>query len=151
MAPNTPAVHVQMMIRKPVEEVFNAFINPEITTNFWFTKSSGTLVAGTTVTWSWEMYGASGDVLVKEIEPNKKISIEWDNPVTTVDFIFESLEDGNTLVIIKNYGFQQTGPELINKMMDSTGGFTTVIDGCKAYLEHGSKLNLVADKFPSGH
>ncbi|SJN17484.1 hypothetical protein FM120_00535 [Sphingobacterium faecium PCAi_F2.5] len=32
--------------------------------------------------------------------------------------------------------------------MDSTGGFTTVLDGCKAYLEHGIDLNLIADKFP---
>lgn len=32
-----------MLIRKLVEEVYEAFINPEITINFWFTKSSGRL------------------------------------------------------------------------------------------------------------
>jgi len=32
--------------------------------------------------------------------------------------------------------------------MNNTGGFTTVLDGLKAYLEHHIKLNLVADKFP---
>ena len=31
----------EMLIRKPVTEVFEAFINPAITTKFWFTKSSG--------------------------------------------------------------------------------------------------------------
>src|SRR4051794_4566310 len=30
----------EMLIRKPVEEVFQAFIDPAITTHFWFTKST---------------------------------------------------------------------------------------------------------------
>ncbi len=29
----------EMLIRKPIQEVFEAFINPEITTKFWFTHS----------------------------------------------------------------------------------------------------------------
>ena len=33
-----------MLIRRPVADVFEAFINPDITTKFWFTKSSGRLV-----------------------------------------------------------------------------------------------------------
>jgi len=32
-----------MLIRKPVEQVFEAFINPEITIKFWFSKSTGRL------------------------------------------------------------------------------------------------------------
>lgn len=32
-----------MLIRKPVKEVFEAIINPEITTKFWFTGSNGRL------------------------------------------------------------------------------------------------------------
>jgi uncharacterized protein YndB with AHSA1/START domain len=33
----------EMLICKPANEVFEAIINPEITTKFWFTKSSGRL------------------------------------------------------------------------------------------------------------
>jgi uncharacterized protein YndB with AHSA1/START domain len=40
---NIPTVEAQMLIRKPAETVFQAFIDPKITTNFWFTKSSGLL------------------------------------------------------------------------------------------------------------
>ena len=79
---------------------------------------------------------------------NKKISIEWDDPATMVDFEFQSLSDGSTYVSIKHYGFRQTGDELIAAIRDSTGGFTTVVDGLKAYLEHGIDLNMIADKFP---
>jgi len=33
-------VEAQMLIRRPVPEVFEAFINPHITTRFWFTKKT---------------------------------------------------------------------------------------------------------------
>jgi uncharacterized protein YndB with AHSA1/START domain len=94
------------------------------------------------------MYGISTNVLVKEIDPNRKIIIEWGKPATTVCFEFNPLTDGTTYVVIKNYGFKETGDDLIAVIKDSTGGFTTVLDGLKAYLEHNIKLNLIGDKFP---
>jgi|TARA_R110000751_G_scaffold73220_2_gene148205 hypothetical protein len=65
-----------------------------------------------------------------------------------VDYEFTSLTPQNTYVTIKNYGFTETGEELHKTLMNNTGGFTTVLDGLKAYLEHGIQLNLIADKFP---
>ncbi|MGH2624015.1 MAG: SRPBCC family protein [Sphingobacterium sp.] len=138
-----------MMIRKPVAAVFQAFIDPIITTKFWFTKSSGKLEVGKTVRWEWGMYNVSDNVLVKEVVTDEKISIGWGDPATMVDFEFTVLTDETTYVVIKNYGFHQTGDELIQAIKDNTGGFTTVLDGLKAYLEFGITLNLVNDKFPN--
>jgi uncharacterized protein YndB with AHSA1/START domain len=145
---NTPGVTAQMLIRKPVSIVFQAFIDPEITKHFWFTKGSDKLAAGKTVTWEWEMYQVSSKAFVKEIVPNKKIAIDWGEPATAVDFNFEALSDDTTYVTILNYGFTEQGDDLLRKINDSTGGFTTVLDGLKAYLEHHINLNLIADKFP---
>jgi uncharacterized protein YndB with AHSA1/START domain len=103
---------------------------------------------GKTVIWEWEMYGVSTKVLVKEIIPNKKISTEWGEPATTVDYEFTALSDDTTYVVIKNFGFNLTGDDLIQAIKDNTGGFTTVLDNMKAYLEHNIKLNLIADKYP---
>jgi len=144
----TPIVETQMLIRKPVSEVFQAFTDPQITTKFWFTKSSGNLEKGKKVKWEWEMYNVSAEVEVKEIVPDKLISIEWGEPSTIVDFEFTVVNEASTYVIIKNYGFHQTGDELIEAIKNNTGGFTTVLDGLKAYLEHSIELNLVGDKFP---
>ena len=146
---NKPMVETQMLIRKPAALVFEAFIDPAITTKFWFTKSSGELVVGKTVTWEWEMYGVSTRVYTKNIVPNKLISTEWDEPATTVDYEFQAMSENTTYVVIKNYGYRQTGDELIQVIKDNTGGFTTVLDGLKAWLEHGIQLNLVLDKFPN--
>lgn len=140
-------IEAQMLIRKPVEIVFNAFIDPVITTKFWFTKSSGPLQEEKTVTWEWEMYKVSSNVTTKKIIPDQLISTEWGDPATIVDYEFNALTDDTTYVVIKNYGFNLSGEELIAAVMNNTGGFTTVLDGLKAYLEYGIELNLVGDKF----
>ena len=140
----------QMQIRKPISEVFQAFIDPEITKHFWFTNGSDKLEVGKPVTWTWKMYNFSTKVIATEILTDKKISINWftaDSP-TTVDFEFKPLSDGTTFVTIKHYGFDKTGDELIETLKDSTGGFTIVLAGLKAFLEHNINLNLIADKFP---
>lgn len=140
-------VEAQMLIRKPIQEVFEAFIDPEITTQFWFTKSTGKLEEGKTITWEWEIYGVKNNVTVLEIVPNHLIKTEWGDPSSKVDYEFKEMEKG-TFVVIKSYGFTQTGEDLLKTINDNTGGFTTVLDGCKAYLEHGINLRLIEDKFP---
>lgn len=145
-----PAVQADMLIRRPVEEVFAAFIDPAITTQFWFTKSTGKLEAGKRIRWEWEMYGVSDDIYVKEIEQNKLIRIESSDN-TTVEWRFTTRADNETFVTITNSGFAGTGDEIINKVVDSTGGYTMVLCGLKAYLEHNINLNLVADRAPDAH
>jgi uncharacterized protein YndB with AHSA1/START domain len=136
-----------MLIRKPVAQVFEAFINPDITRNFWFTKSSGKLEAGAKVSWQWEMYGANAHVDVLEIEENKRILIQWDEG-DKVEWLFTERADNETYVTITNNGFRGTEEEIVQKALDSVGGFTTVLAGLKAWLEHGINLNLIADKYP---
>lgn len=148
-ASKIPTVECQMMIRKHISEVFQAFIDPNVTTKFWYTKSNGRLEIGKTITWEWEMYNVSSIVKVNEVVTNKKISIEWDEPATIIDFEFTAVTDSTTYVVIKNYGFCQTGDDLIEAINNNAGGFTTVLDGLKAYLEYGIELNLIRDKFPN--
>ena len=147
-----PITKTGMLIRKPVADVFAAFINPDITTKFWFTKSNGRLETGKPVQWDWEMYGVSISVTVKAIEPNKRIVIEWPgySGSTTVEWIFAPQQDGTTFVSITEAGFTGDGDELVKQTTDSTEGFSMVLAGLKALLEHNVRLNLVADRFPKG-
>lgn len=145
---NFSQAHARMMIRKPVAEVFNAFIDPALTRNFWFTRSDGKLELNKTVVWEWEMYNVSASVWVRELKQNSRIVIEWGEPATNVEFQFQQISEGATYVQIVESGYQETGDKLLKHIIDSTGGFTTVLDGLKAYLEHGINLNLIADKFP---
>ncbi len=139
-----------MLIRKSIDKVFNSFIDPELTKNFWFIKSSGKLEVGRETVWSWEVYNHTVSVLTKEIIPNKKIVIEWGNysEKTTVEWTFEDLETDKTFVTIENFGFVGDTQQIIRQIRDSTEGFSLVLAGLKAFLEHNIILNLVADRFP---
>jgi len=147
-----PVMRTAMLIRKPVAEVFEAFINPEITTKFWFTRSSGRLEVSKQVHWDWKMYDISIPVTAKVIEPNKRIVIEWPgySGLTTVEWMFEPEENDTTFLSITESGFTGNGDERLKQVTDSTQGFTLVIAGLKALLEHNIRLNLVADRFPKG-
>jgi uncharacterized protein YndB with AHSA1/START domain/uncharacterized glyoxalase superfamily protein PhnB len=147
-----PVALTAMLIRRPVAEVFAAFVDPTITTRFWFTRSTGHLEPGARVTWFWDMYGASAPVLVKSIEADKRIVIEWgdDNTSTTVEWTFTPLSDNGTFVKIVNSGFHGSADSQARQAVDSTGGFTWVLAGLKAWLEHGIALNAIADRHPAG-
>jgi uncharacterized protein YndB with AHSA1/START domain len=149
---HVPIAKTGMLIRKPVEEVFEAFVNPDITTQFWFTRSSGRLEAGKQVQWDWEMYGISIPVTVKSIEPNQRILIEWPGQggPATVEWTFVPRDDGTTFVRITNSGFTGNGDDLVQQATDSTQGFSLVLAGLKALLEHDIRLKLVADRYPKG-
>ena len=147
-----PIARTGMLIRRPVADVFESFVNPDITTKFWFTRSSGRLEAGQQVQWEWEMYGISIPVTAKAIEPNTRIVIEWPgrSRPTTVEWTFAPQTDGTTFVSITHAGFTGDGDELVKQVADSTQGFSLVLAGLKALLEHNVRLNLVPDRYPRG-
>jgi uncharacterized protein YndB with AHSA1/START domain len=142
----------EMLVRRPVSEVFEAFVNPEITSKFWFTKSSGRLEPGKRVQWDWGMYNVSVPVTVKVIEKNKRILVEWPGygSPTDVEWVFTPRGDSSVFVSITESGFQGDAKSVTDNAINSTEGFTLVLAGLKAFMEHNIRLNLVADRHPGG-
>lgn len=148
----SPIAKAEMLIRKPVAEVFEAFVNPAITSKFWFSKGGGRLEAGKEVTWDWEMYHFSVSVKVKAVEQNARILVEWPayGAPTLIEWIFKARADGTTFVSVTNQGFPGNENEAVQHALDSTEGFAFVLAGAKAFLEHKLRLNLVPDRLPDG-
>lgn len=148
----TPVATAAMLIRRPAAEVFEAIADPAITTQFWFTRSSGRLEPGATVRWDWEMYGVFAHVTVREVEPHQRILMDWgggDEAPTTVEWRFTPLTADTTFLEVTNSGFTGDADAVVAQALDSTGGFTLVVAGLKSFLEHGIQLNLVPDRFPA--
>lgn len=147
-----PSVNVRMLIRRPPGEVFQAFVDPTITTRFWFTKSSGKMAPGADLQWDWEMYDLSTNVSVHEVEDNSRILFEWgdgDKP-TMVEMRFVPWADDTTYVQITETGLSGDGDEIVSLAADSTGGFSMVLCALKALLEHDVVLTVVLDHQPKG-
>ena len=145
---NRPVARAELLIRRPVAEVFRAFIDPDVITKFWFDTSSGRLESGKTVRWQWDRCDAAVEVRVKAVKPNERILIEWgDEDATTVEWSFTRRSERTTYVSVVNSGFSGSGDEIVHQALDSAGGFALVLAAAKAYLEHGISLNIVADRF----
>jgi uncharacterized protein YndB with AHSA1/START domain len=146
-----PVAKTGMLIRRPLADVFAAFVDPEITTMFWFTKSSGCLTSPKQIKWEWEMYNASTTVDVKAIEPGRRIFIEWDgySGRTMVEWKFAPQKKG-TFVSVTESGWTGNADKIVNYVNNSTQGFTWTLAGLKGWLERNHRLNYVADRFPQG-
>jgi uncharacterized protein YndB with AHSA1/START domain len=150
--PSGPIAKAEMLIRRPAAEVFEAFVDPAITSKFWFTSGSARLAPQARVQWTWAMYGFTIPVEVIGVEPNRLIRIKWpgETAPTDVTWTFTPHADDATFVSITNSGFVGDGDQVVKQAIESTEGFTLVLAGAKGWLEHKMQLNLVADRFPKG-
>lgn len=133
-------VTAKMKIRKPVNEVFEAIVDPIKIGNFWFSSSSERWEQGKTVTLKYEEYNAKGLIHVLEVVDNKKIVYSWgeeNNEVTMVTILFNELDTNNSIIEVNEAGFNEDDPEIKNKMLGQKEGWIYMLSCLKAYLEHG--------------
>lgn len=135
-------VNVGLLIRRPPRDVFQAVVDPAITSKIWYTRSSGPMTPGARLTWTWEMYGASAEVHVLEVEPDRRVRFDWGRPV---EFRFVPWK-GHTYVQVIEGGWGDN----VTGVLDSTQGFTFLLASLKALLEHGIALGIVEDAHPAG-
>jgi uncharacterized protein YndB with AHSA1/START domain len=134
-----------MLIRRPVPDVFNAFVEPAMLERFWLSRSSGPLQPGKSLRWDYMVAGVSDDVFVKELQANERIFIEWSDGAT-VAWTFKAHTGDATIVEIENAGFKGDAEEVIQTAIESTQGFTIVLCDLKTLLEQGKSMSLVRDK-----
>lgn len=149
---DTPVVTCEMLIRKPAPEAFEAFVDPEITSNFWFTEGSSRLEEDKSVDWTWGQFGITATIEVHRVKNSQFISFDWssgegESDYRTVEISFESKSDDTTFVQVVEKGFTKDD-QLVEKIAGQTEGWTLVLSGLKAWLEHGINLNLIGDHKP---
>jgi uncharacterized protein YndB with AHSA1/START domain len=143
-------------IAKPVEEVFEAVVNPKLLSRYFTTGGAkGRLETGTTVYWSFHDFAGEFPVEVAEVESNRRIVLQWaahegdpsDGDAgaksagynTTVTMEFEPLEDGRTLVTISEEGWRET-PQALKASYGNCHGWTQMLCALKGDLEYGINL-----------
>lgn len=149
-SPKPPVVTQFLRIRRPVHDVYEAFVDPAITARFWFSHGSARLDAAMRVRWEWACHGVGADVTVKAIEPGRRILIEWDDPAMPVEWRFTPHGDDATHVEIVTSGFPGDHDSAVAQALDNMGGFTFVLAGAKIWLEHGIEPRFVDDHVGRG-
>lgn len=131
-------VKAGITIYKPIDEVFEAIVNPEIMTQYFISKGSARLEEGTEVMWEFPEWDERFPVQVKEVVPNKSIVWNWD-PKSMVRIELEVDSNKNTTVRVQEEGHQldEAG---IKWAIGQTEGWTNFLTCMKAWLEYGINL-----------
>src|SRR5262245_66670679 len=141
----SPAARVSMLIRRPAADVFRAITRPEMLTKYWLSQASAPLEGGKRVHWEFMVKGAALDFLVKEVEQNERIVMEWASG-SIVTWNLESRTDGTTVIEVENAGFNGEPGEVVEAALNATEGFTIVLCDLKTLLENNLTMSLVRDK-----
>ena len=139
----TPVAKASQLIRCPVSEVFNAFVDPAKITKFWLESTSAPLAKNATVTWHFMVPGAMETVVVDAFAPDSLIAFTWSDGAQ-VRLTFATHAPGTTLVSAEVKGF--AGDDAVAQVVNATEGFSIVLCELKLFLETGLSPNLVRAK-----
>ena len=132
----------KMKILKPVNEVFEAIVDPSEIGNFWFSSSSERWEQGKTITVRYDEYDAKGDIKINEIELNKKIVFHWgvNTEGNRVTITLNELGNSESIIEITEEGFNENEENIISQMLDNKEGWVYMLTCLKGYLEYGVDL-----------
>lgn len=132
----------KIKIFKPVNEVFEAIVDPLKIGNYWFSSSSERWAQGKIITLRYDEYAAQGNIKIVKIEENKNIIFRWgyDGEGHIVTISLKELNNTNTIVEVNEEGFNENGDELINNLLDNKEGWVYMLTCLKGYLEYGVNL-----------
>jgi len=122
----------------PIQEVFEAIVDPEKMSNYWFSSGTGRLEQGKMVIWTYKEYHADVPVRVLKVEENKEIVISWGEKEqeTTVSFHFVSPNSSSTILEVTESGFGEDVD--FQNLLGQKEGWIYMLTCLKAYLENGS-------------
>ncbi len=132
-------VITKLKILKPANEVFEAIVNPEKMSNYWFSSGTDRVEQGKTITWRYDEYNAEGFINVLEVEDNRKIVFSWgeEDEKTVVTITINELDHTSTIIEVNESGLKEDDPEIVNKMIGQKEGWVYMLTCLKGYLENG--------------
>lgn len=150
MKNQTLDIKVAIQILKPVNEVFEAIVNPEKMSNYFISKSSGKMEEGKEIFWQFPEFDLEFPVRVGKIEKNKYISYYWDldGLELFVEMTLKIKDNDSTIVTVteKSRNNDEAG---IKWLKGNTEGWANFLACLKAYLEYGINLRKGAFDFLS--
>ena len=149
---------VAARISRPVHEVFEAVADPDKLSHYFTTGGAkGRLETGKTVTWDFHDFPGAFPVQVIEVEPDRKIVLEWKanegeppnvegGEMKSVDYntivtmTFTPLDgDTRTMVEIEEKGWRETEGAL-KASYGNCQGWAQMLSALKAWIEYGINL-----------
>ena len=133
---------VQLKIRRPAHEAFQAVVDPNKLSGYFLQTSSGPMTPGATVMWKFAEVAEPFPVTIHEVVQDQRIVFEWPAAGgynTRVEMAFKPLDSENTMVQISESGWREDAQGLKGSH-GNAGGWMHMLACLKAYLEYGINL-----------
>ncbi len=139
-------VKVQERILNPVNEVFDAVVDPDKMSNYFISGASGPIQVGT-VEWEFGDVGAKVSIDVLEVVEHRKIVLESSALGPRIRTTIEFAPDGTdaTVVTVTESSFPMT-EEGVKRALGQNAGWTHTLCGLKAYVQFGINLRAGLNK-----
>ena len=141
-------IHVTMQIQKPINEVFDAIVNPDKMSNYFISKSTGMMEEGKNLIWNFPEFDFDCPVRIGKIEPKNYISYYWlmDDIELFVEMKLTDSQNNSTLVSIseKSRNNDEAG---LKWLSGNSFGWSNFLACLKAYLEYNINLRKGAFDF----
>jgi len=134
-----------IQIQRPIEEVFEGIVDPEMMSQYFISESSGRMETGKEVFWMFPEFPDRFPVKQVRTEPHHSISFVWDEE-TVVQIILEEQSDKSTVVRVTE-GEKPFSEENLNWVIGNTEGWANFLACMKAWLEYGIHLRKGAFDF----
>ncbi len=146
----TLEIKAALQILKPVNEVFEAIVDPAKMTNYFISKSSGRMEEGRKIMWQFPEFDMEFPVRVGKIIKDRFISYNWDidGIELLVEMTLTSRGNNSTLVTVTEKS-RNNDEEGIKWLKGNTEGWANFLACLKAYLEYGINLRKGAFDFMS--
>lgn len=141
-------IKASLQIQKPVQEVFEAIVDPQKMSGYFISQSSGRMEEGKTLIWRFPEFDMEIPVRIVKVETNKLVSYYWDNDdkELLVEMMLEEKENNSTLVTVTEKGIENSEAG-IKWLQQNTFGWSNFLACLKAYLEYGINLRKGAFDF----
>jgi uncharacterized protein YndB with AHSA1/START domain len=141
-------IKAAIQIQKPVQEVFEAIVNPTKMSNYFISQGSGRMEDGKTLQWKFPEFDMQFPIRVGKIEKDKYVSFYWDSESGQELLVEITLtpKGKDTLVTVteKSMEADEAG---IKWLGQNTEGWANFLACMKAYLEYGINLRKGAFDF----
>lgn len=127
-------IQTQMQINVPANKAYEAFVNPEEISGFWFSHSSERWETGKTITLKYVEYNAELDIEIVHMEENRLIQFTWGNRL--VDIHFEENDNGVIVTTIE----QDFDKNEVEQLLGQKEGWVYMLSCLKAYLEYNVEI-----------
>jgi uncharacterized protein YndB with AHSA1/START domain len=150
MRTDTLEVKAAIQVSKPVNEVFEAIVDPQQMTNYFISKASGPMEENKKIIWRFPEFDMDVPVRIGRIEKNRLITFYWDSDGIELltEMTLTPKANNSTLVSITEKS-RENDEAGIKWLIGNTEGWANFLACLKAWLEYGINLRKGAFDYMS--